>query len=166
MLPFIVRSADESIRADLAQAAIAELNRRIAHRRDDGTASIDQQSELAHAIVAVVANTKSESAGRVVAFAKRSSDVDALIATYARASIFALNFDNVFAAGKQCSGHQLDRDVLAALCFEGLAPVAKPELKALTHPAICCLAILKGGTAKQPRTKKDLSCLFVGGQWP
>ena len=166
MLPFIVRSADESIRADLVKAAIEELNQRITNPRDSQTESSDHQSELAHAIVTVVANTKTEHTRRLVAFAKRAADADALIATYARASILASNFDNVFAAGKLWSGPHLDRDVLAALCLEGLAPAAKPELKALTHPAIRCLALLKGGATKRSRTKKDLSRLFVGGDGP
>ena len=63
-------------------------------------------------------------------------------------------------------GPQLDRDVLAALCLEGLAPSAIPKLKALTHPAIRCLALLKGDAAKRSRTKRDLSRLFVGGNGP
>ena len=163
MLPFIVRSADESIRADVARDAIAELNRRITRPSDNETGSSDQQSELAHAIAAVVANTKPEKTQRLLAFAKQIGDANTLIAAYARASILASNFDNVFEAGKRCSGPQLDRDVLAALCLEGLAPAAKPGLKALTHPAVRCLALLKGGATKRSRTKRDLSRLFVGG---
>ena len=121
MLPFIVRSADESIRVDLAQAAIAELNQRLVHPRDNETASIGRRGDLAKGIVAVVANTKPGNAQRLVAFAKRAADADMLIATYAQASILVSNFDNVFAAGKLWSGPHLDRDVLAALCLEGLA---------------------------------------------
>ena len=166
VIPFIVRSADESTRANLARDAIAELNHRITRPRDDWTESSDQQSELAHAIVAVVANTKTEHRRRLVKFAKQAADADALIATYARASILASNFENVFAVGKLWSGPQLDRDVLAALCLEGLAPSATPELKALTHPAIRCFALLKGDAAKRSRTKRDLSRLFVGGNDP
>ena len=166
MLPFIVRSADESIRAELAKTAIEELNQRITNPSSRMTESSDHQSELAHAIVAVVANTKIEHTRRLVAFAKRAADADALIATYARASILVSNFDNVFAVGRMWSGPQLDRDVLAALCLEGLAPSAKPQLKALTHPAIRCLALLKCDAAKRSRTKKDISHLFVGGDDP
>ena len=127
MLPFIVRSADESIRVDLAQAAIAELNQRLVHPRDNETASIGRRGDLAKGIVAVVANTKPGNAQRLVAFVKRAADADMLIATYAQVSILVSNFDNVFAAGKLWSGPHLDRDVLAALCLEGLAPAAKPE---------------------------------------
>ena len=154
------------MRADVARDAIAELNQQITRPSDNWTESSDHQSELAHAIAAVVANTKPEEARRVVAFAKRAEDADALIATYAQASILVSNFDNVFAAGKLWSGPHLDRDVLAALCLDGLAPAAQPGLKALTHPAIRCLALLKGDATKQSRTKKDLSGLFVGGDGP
>ena len=163
MLPFLVRNADESIRADLAQAAVDELNQRIDRRHDNETVSSDQQHDLAGGIVGVAANTKPENAQRVVAFAKQAATADSLIATYAQESILARNFDNVFAVSRRWSGHQLDREVLAALCLEGLDPATKPKLKALAHPAIRCLAILKGGIAKRSRTKKDLSHLFIGG---
>ncbi len=166
VMPFLVRNADESTRANLAPAAIAELNHRITRPRDNWTESSDKQSELAHAIVAVAANRKTEHPRRLVKFAKRAADADALIATYARASILASNFENIFAVGRLWSGPQLDRDVLAALCLEGLAPSAIPKLKALTHPAIRCLALLKGDAAKRSRTKRDLSRLFVGGNDP
>ena len=166
ILPFIVRSADESIRADLAKAAIEELNQRITNPADSEMRSSDHQAELAHAIVAVVANTKNEQTRRLVAFAQRAADADVLLATYARESILVSNFENVFAVGRMWSGPRLDREVLAALCLEGLAPAAIPELKALTHPAIRCLAFLKAGAAKRSRTKKDISRLFVGGDDP
>ena len=162
MLPFLVRNADESIRADVAQAAINELNHRIDRRHNNETSSSNQQ-HLAGGIVGVAANTKPESAQRVVAFARQAATTDSLIATYAQESILARNFDNVFAVSRRWSGHQLDREVFAALCLEGLDPAAKPELKALAHPATRCLAILKGGIAKRSQTKKDLSHLFVGG---
>ena len=162
LMSFIVRNADESIRADVARNTIAELNRRIARRRDNETGTGDRQSELIHAIAAVSANDEPLRAQSLVAYAKRAANADALIATYAQESILARNFDNVFAVGRQWSGHQLDREVFAALCLEGLDPATKPKLKALAHPAIRCLAILKGGTAKKSQTKKDLSRLFVG----
>ena len=163
LLPFIVRCADESIRAKVAQAAIDELNQRIDRCHNDDMEYSDRQSELAMSVVAVVASDGSQSAQRVLAYAKRVMDADALIATYVGESLLAFNFDNVFEAGKQWSRHDIDRDVFVALCFEGLNPAAKPELKALTHPAIRCLAFIKGGGAtKRSRTKKELSRLFVG----
>ena len=161
LLPFIVRSVDDSVRADVAKAAIAVLNQRITDCHNNKTARIGQRHDLAKSIVAVVANTKPEDARRVVAFAKHFKKTDALIATYAQESILVRNFDNVFAVSKRWSGYQLDREVLAALCLEGLAPAVKPQLKASTRPAIRCLALVKGGAAKRLRTKKDLSRLFV-----
>ena len=166
LLPFLVRSADESVTTDFAHSALDELNQRIMRFNDDETGSGERQSELAHAVVATVANLKSDNTQRVLAFAKGAADADALIATYAKASILASNFDNVFEAGRRLSGGKIDREVLAALCLEGLAPAAKPELKALTHPAIRCFALLKGRATRRSRTKKDLSRLFVGGDGP
>ena len=162
MLPFLVRNADESIRADLAQAAVNELNQRIDRRHNNETVGSNHQQDLARGIVGVAANTKPDNAQRVVTFAGQAAATDSLIATYAQKSILARNFDNVFAVGRLWSERQLDREVFAALCLEGLDPATRPELKALAHPAIRCLAILKGGTAKKSQTKKDLSRLFVG----
>ena len=150
----------------MAHSVLDELNQRIIRFHDDETGSGERQSELAHAIVATVANIKPENTRRVLAFAKRAADAHALLATYAKASILASNFDNVFEVSKRFSGDKLDREVLAALCLEGLAPAAKPELKALTHPTIRCLALLKGRATRRSRTKKDLSRLFVGGDGP
>ena len=74
--------------------------------------------------------------------------------------MLTLNFENVLQASTHRSGHNLDREVLAVLCMEGLDPSMKPDLKALTHPALRCLTILKGGRAKRSRTRRDLSGLF------
>ena len=195
ILPYIVRSADGSIREQLAENALDELNRRITlYNRNTG--SYNRPSELTSAIVAVLAYFTPENAQSVVTyaqqiydandistifaqapildskfheaitFAKAQEDADELITTYTRESILASNFDNVFEAGKCWSGSQLDRDVLAVLCLEGLSPSEKSKLKALTHPAICCLTILKEGDAKRSLTQRDLSPLFVGGDGP
>ena len=161
LLPFLVRSADTSIRSNQIQCAIDELNQRISRRHDDEAAGTSQYEELAGSIVAVVANADPAETQRVVRFAKQYTNTYSLIASYAQASLLAGKFDNVFEVGKRWSGPQLDRDVLAALCFEGLAPATKSGLKALTHPAIRCLAFLKGCTPKRSRTKKDLSRLFI-----
>lgn len=195
ILPYIVSSADRSIREQLAEDALDELNRR-STLYDRNTGSYNRPSELANAIVAVFAYFAPENAqdvvayaqkiydarefstiyaqapnldanfDRVIAFAKAKEDADALIATYTRESILVFNFDNVFEAGQCWTGFQLDRDVLAALCLEGLAPSQKPKLKALTHPAIRCLALLKGGAAERDRAQRDISRMFVGGDGP
>ena len=169
LLPFIVRSADESIRPKLAKAVITELNWRITHFCDNETAAVNQEYNLVKDIVAVAAGNKLENPTRILTYAKRVARGDAagLIATYVQASVLASNFDNVFVAGNQYSGFQLDRDVLAALCLDGIAPDTKPKLKALTHPAIRCLAFLKGGgITKRARTRRDISHLFIRSDPP
>ena len=166
LIPFMVASSEGPLREKLAQDAIDELYQR-ASRYDLEKDSYNDQSELVHAIVAVTANTKTDNFKRVKALAtKNAHAADALMSTYARASLLASNYGNVFAVGKRYTCSELDRDVLAALCLEGLAPAAKPELKTLTHPAIRCLALLKGGATKRSRTKRDISRLFIGGDGP
>lgn len=168
LLPFIVRSADESVRTNLARATIAELNQRIVRPQHSKMGNGSEFHELTRAFVAVLANDGSESAQSVLAYAKQfeEGEAEALVATYVTESLLASNFDNIFEVGKQWSRHDIDRDILTALCFEGLDPATKPELKALVHPAIRCLAILKGGIAKRSRTRRDLSHLFIGGDGP
>lgn len=167
LFPFIVINSGDSLRDQLAQDAIDELYRR-ASLSDIEKNGYNDRSELAHALVAVTGNTKTENFNRVLALATRNSHAtDSLMAAYSRASLLASNYDNVFAAGKRCACPDLDRDVLATLCIEGLAPASIPGLKAFTHPAVRCLALLKGGgVARRSRTKKDLSRLFVGGESP
>ena len=105
--------------------------------------------------------TKSAKPQRVLAWAKRTRNVDGLVATYVRSSLLAGHYDNVFAAGERWRRHDIDRDVLAALCFEGLAPATKPKLKACKHPAIRCWAVLNGGGApRKLATDRDLSRFF------
>ena len=168
LLPFIVRSADESVRAITAQATIAELNQRILRLQPNGMGGRSEYQDLARAIVAVLANGGSQSAQRVLEYANLfgKAEAKALIATYVQESLLVSNFDNIFEVGKQWSRHDIDHNIFAALCFEGLDPAAKPELKALAHPAIRCLALLKGGTPKKSRTKKDLSHFFQEAKTP
>ena len=167
LYPFIVSNSEDSLRDQLAQDATDELHRR-ASLFDIEKNGYNDKSELAYALVAVTASTKTENFNRVVALATRNSHAtDSLMAAYSRASLLASNYDNVFAAGKRCACPDLDRDVLAALCIEGLAPASIPRLKAVTNPAVRCLALLKGGgVARRSRTKKDLSRLFVEGDGP
>ena len=168
LLPFIVRCADESVRTITAQATIAELNQRIVRLQHNDMENWSEYNKLAHAIVAVLANDESQSVQRVLKYAKQfeEEEAEALIAAYVKESLLASNFDNIFEVGKQWSRHDIDHNVLAALCFEGLAPATKPELKALAHPAIRCFALLKGGTAKKSRTQKDLSHFFQEAKDP
>lgn len=168
LLPFIVRSTDESVRAITAQATIAELNQRILRLQPHEMGADQSYHDLARAIVAVLANDGSQSAQRVLEYANRfgKAEAKALIATYVQESLLVSNFDNIFEVGKQWSRHDIDHNIFAALSFEGLDPAAKPELKALAHPAIRCLALLKGGTPKKSRTKKDLSHFFQEAKNP
>ena len=168
LLPFIVRSANESVRAITAQASIAELNQRILRLQPNEMGGRSEYHDLARAIVAVLANDGSQSVQCVLEYANRfeARAAEALIATYVKESLLPSNFDNIFEVGKQWSRHDIDHNVLVALCFEGLDPATKPELKALAHPAIRCLALLKGGTAKKSRTQKDLSHFFQEAKNP
>ncbi len=166
LLSFVVGSSEQTQREQLAQDAIRELIRR-ATSYDIETDGYNRRSELVHAIASVTANTDPKNFERVKALEKKNVRSSyALVATYSRASLLAANLANVFEAGKFCTHPRTDRDVLAALCLEGLAPSSMPDLKGLTHPAIRCFALTKDGRAEQSRTNRDLSHLFSEGVGP
>lgn len=160
LIPFLVRSSDPTIRDRVIASAIDELNRRILELRNDEIATSDRQRDVATSIVEVVASQGPQRAARVVDFAGRAAASDALLTAYASASILARRAENCLALGELVSANAVDREVLAALCLEGLAPSAKPNLKAKGHPALCCLERLKGGTPPRLRIKRDVSRLF------
>ncbi|MBK1969765.1 ATP-binding protein [Brevundimonas diminuta] len=164
LLPWVVRSSDVSIRTDLANRAIDDLNQRITRRSDDGIARSDRQQTMARAIAGVVAHLGPRDTPRLVRFARRSSMADTLVALYAREALLAGNLDNVFRAGELFSGRDTDREVLGALCLEGLSPAVKPDLKATSHSAVRCLAIVKGDAPARARPKPDPAPLFAGSE--
>ena len=166
LLPFITRTTDETISETVVQNAIDELNRRIEFSKYNELNGVPHYHELAFTIVAVAANANSAQTHHVIDFAEKYGDANSLIASYARASMLAGKYDNVFEMGKRFSDGKLDRDVFAALCLEGLAPDAKPDLKALTHPAIRCLKFIKEGYCTGLEMNNNLSHLFVESDPP
>ena len=160
--PFLVRTARSEVRPDLAQKAIDQLNRRLEGHGTSDVPRSNQQHQAAEDVVAVLGGATNDNTARVVRFAKRTPIADGLLVKYAQASILARRFSNVLSAGEQWSSPRFDRCLLAALSLEGLAPLARPELKGLSHPAIRCLALLKGDAALEPSSTDDsLSQLFV-----
>ena len=143
--------------ADAGEEVIDELN-----RRNAAAASTDEQrhwDEYANAVVGVVARQPEERADRVIAFAERSR-AEGLIEVYTTESLRAGNYHNVLAMGSRRSSHGLDRDVLAALCLEGIGPSAKPGLLAADRPACGCLALLKTGEYTGYLAEADVSHLW------
>ena len=161
LFPFITRLTQKLGLGFTFQGAINELNRRIEISKYDKANGIANARELGFSIVAVAANADSNQTQRIIEYAEKHDDAYSLIVTYAQACMLARKFDNVFEVGKRYSGEQLDREVFAALCFEGLAPTSIPDLKALTHPTILCLTYLKEGSCIELDTHNDLSSLFV-----
>ena len=160
--PFLVRTARSDVRPDLAQKALDQLNRRLEGRGTSDVPRSNQQHQAAEDIVAVLGGATSDNTARVVRFAKRTPIADGLLVKYAQTSILARRSSNVLSAGELWSSPRFDRCLLAALSLEGLTPSARPELKGLSHPAIRCLALLKGDPAIESSSTDDLlSQLFV-----
>ena len=143
--------------ADAGEKVIDELNRRNAE-----PASAEEHrhwDEYSNAVIRVVARQREERADRVIAFAERSG-AEGLIEVYTTESLRAGNHHNVLAMGSRRTAHGLDRDVLAALCLEGIGPSAKPDLLAADRPACGCLALLKTGEYTGCLAEADVSHLW------
>lgn len=160
LFPYMVRGADASIRPALAEAAIRQLNHRMTNRDDEGIVRSDHGQVLARAAVEVVANMTPRDARRAVDFARRSAVSDGLIELYGREALAAGKPENVLSAGVQFTGRYADRQVFAALCLEGLSPSMRPALQGRSHPAIRCLAVIKGDKPARSRVRRDLARLF------
>ena len=140
---------------------MGEIDARRARIRDDHWAGRDERRSLIKASLAVAASDSSIASERIDKFVNQFDDPISLIEGYARESILASNFDNVLSAGSRWSSDSLAREVLAALCLEGINPATRPELQSLTHPAIRCLSLVLGGVDSYESTKGDLSHLFT-----
>ena len=143
--------------ADAGEEVIGELNRRHA-----AAASTDDQGHsdaYSDAVVRVVARQPEERADRVIAFAE-GAGAEGLIEVYTTESLRVGNHHNVLAMGSRRSAYGLDRDVLAALCLEGIGPSAQPGLLAADGPACGCLALLKTGECAGRLAEADVSHLW------
>ena len=142
---------------DAGEKVIGELNRRHAV-----AASTDDQGHwdaYSDAVVRVVARQPEERADHVIAFAE-GADAEGLIEVYTTESLRVGNHHNVLAMGSRRSAYGLDRDVLTALCLEGIGPSAKPGLLAADGPACGCLDLLKTGERTGCLGKADVSHLW------
>ena len=160
ILPYIARSTNEASRAAVTRGAVRELQRRMARRSDDGMPGSHHVTSLAQSLVAVVATTGVKNAQRVIAWSEGAPQAEALMSCYVRASLLASESANVFSVGKVWSSADVDRDVLAALCLEGLTPAAMPGLMSGGHPTIRCLALANGEVPEKSGAENDLAGLF------
>jgi hypothetical protein len=166
LIPALVQMTDESQRAALVERAIDELNGRVSQNRRDEYVSNDRYGEFARAVVAVVAASKENAVNRVLRFARRAPNPDPILAAFAQSARLVGAIEFVFEAGKTFTGIEFDRELFACLCLEGLSPPTRSPLKAAKHPAIRCLALVKGDTVKGSNAGKDLTRLFAGTDGP
>lgn len=157
LLPFIVRAADSTVREKIGKAAIDELNERIARTGQEDRYDRNQLSQFAEAAAGIAANLDRSWARRVARFAKGIDSREGALTGYARASILARRNENVFEAAELWSGPEFDRELLAALSFEGLSPGQRPKVRGVRHPAIRVLALLKGTQPKGSFVRPDLT---------
>ncbi len=152
-----VANFGRGVPANAGEKVIDELNRRHA-----AAASTDDQGHwdaYLDAVVRVMARQPEERADRVIAFAE-GAGAEGLIEAYTTESLRVGNHHNVLAMGSRRSAYGLDRDVLAALCLEGIRPSAKPGLLAADGPACGCLDLLKTGEYTGCLGEADVSHLW------
>ena len=161
VIPFVMRASDASIQPALIREAIAELASRRAHIVSRAESETDELDAVWMSIVSLFATRSADESQQVEHIANRTRVTEALLDAYVRESLVAGHTQNVFLAGRRWSSPRIDRDVLAALCVEGLAPSAHAGLKASDHPAVCVLACLKGQRPPVLGPPCDLGPLFA-----
>ena len=152
-----VANFGRGVPADAGERVIDELNRR--HAAAASTDDPGHWDAYSDAVVRVVARQPEERADHVTTFAERA-DAEGLIEVYTTESLRVGNHHNVLAMGSLRRAYGLDRDVLAALCLEGIGPNAKPGLLAADGPACRCLVLLKTGEYTGCLGEADVSHLW------
>ena len=159
-LPFVVRSAPDSLVVRVADTAIKELNHRLTHKPEDEISGMDRVDIIVRAILDTVACLDETNIPRIVKFVGKSRDADALLSRYATTSLIAKRPENVLALAKKHSGRQFARPLFFALCLEGLRPGARIKGKNLSHSEIRALELVLGGTPAQSKADRDLAFAF------
>ena len=161
VIPFVIRVSDASVQPALIREALAELARRRARIVSSAESEPDELDAVWMSVVALFAIRSTDESQQVENIANRTRVTEALLDAYVRESLVAGHTQNVFSAGRRWTSPKIDRDVLAALCVEGLAPSALAGLKASNHPAVCVLACLKGERPPILGPPSDLAPLFA-----
>ena len=164
-IPFAVRNASPSLHSKTFSAAIAELNHRLSNANGSFSEDIDQTEQAAYAIVAVAAHGGADQRARVESFVKNTEDPESLISRYCRESIISGDFQNILSLSENSIGPHVDRDLLAALCFEGLSPEPRYTSAAHSSPALACLSLLQGGDGNAVSPQLDFSDLFADREY-
>lgn len=160
-LPFVVRGVDDSVRPAVARTALRVLKSRLRRAHPIPHAERDASLRTVHSLMAVMAYTDSENTPRVIEYAQNFPDSAMLLRSYARESIIACNFGNVLAIRQHARNEHFDRDILAALCFEGISPETQPELQESSSSASECLRLLLGGSSSGGGRRPNLDVLFA-----
>ena len=163
-IPIVVRSSENCLLDHTVSDAVSELNRRLAVGARSDAEILGEHERAAYALVEVAAHGGPDYPDRVEDFVMKAREPGSLIASYCRESILAGRFQNVLSLSKSLRGPSIQRDVLAALCFEGLPPDSWPNDVVETSHATRCLALLKGGSDDKVEPELDLSSLFGDGR--
>ena len=161
VIPYIVRACDPSARGRLIYDAISDLNRRLVGVVGGADDVSDGVTDTQVSIASVLSNSPDVGLQEIDAWVKGSQIADSVRSTYVRGLLLVGRNNHVISAGIHWTSPEIDRDVLAALCLEGLSPEERPKLLACSHPAVRCIGILKGQEDVPIEDRTDLSNLFV-----
>lgn len=142
-------------RSDTATEVMDELK-----RRDTLASSLDLTHDdiYSRSFVRLLAQQTTQYADRVISLATQYGAVG-LIDVYTAESLRLGNYENVLTiASRHPRG--LGRDVLAALCMEGIGPSARSELPYMDYPPLYCLSLLKGEEMEASLHDVDVSHLW------
>ena len=159
-IPIVVRNAGSCLRDQTVSSAISELDRRLATGAGSDAESPEERQDAAYALVQVAAHGGPDCPVRIEDFVMKTREPGSFIASYSRESILAGRFGNVLSLSESLCGASIRRDVLAALCFEGLPPDSWPRHVVEASHAIRCLSLLMGGADDKVDAEMDLSSLI------
>ena len=163
--PFIVRTAPPEQREEVAAAAESEMRRRLKRQREeDAPRSSDQDYVHVSQLVAVSVH-RPGAAERILARVSDSFEHHGVLEAFARECLISEQVTRVFKIAKWADDWSLGRHVLAAICLEGLAPSAVPELEYGRHAGLRCLSVIKGRAIEADDRRIDVQDLFTASEY-
>lgn len=160
-----LRTLSDADPSEAAGKVFDDLNRRMRHRMSHRAYS-SQPDDWRRDLVSAAAWLNNVNVGRLATYVRRFTDADGLLCAFARESLLAGRAAQVIALAKRCTGRSFTREVVVALCLEGLAPSAIDQLKGVRGvPLGLAFAALHGQHPKNARRNLDVT-KFLGPAQP
>ncbi len=147
-----------------ARKVAVDLNRRM-RRRESHRPYSSQPDDWREDLIRALAWGRDVEFGRIARYARQFNDGDGLLIAFAQESLLAGHVDHVLDMAKRYGSPRFGREVVAALCLEGLGPNSAAGLKRVkSSPLGQAFAALHGQHAAKPRRRLDIAKLLGEAQ--